>query len=551
MTAAARTPVAAPPPGPARGTGASRTHARVRTAHLPAPDGTPLATDICLPATPGPHPAVLIRTPYDRRAHRPELRGWAARGFAALAQDVRGRHGSPGTWRPYHGEAADGAPTVRWVRSQPWSDGRLLAAGASYAAHCALALALDPDPTGGPSGPGTPDAVLVAVPALDTAHTAREPSGPERLLGRAGWWAAHGDRPDSDENALARALDADPALLHHLPLTTLPDRLARPLPSWPGVWSPTRRGRLLDAAPTARVPLLAVGGTHDPFAAETVTLWRRWTGAPARLLLGPWGHRLTADPGADAHPKHRLPLGEAYVSWARAALDGRLDAAPRGAVGLGGSPLWLPAPAHPGEPSARYGFGRPTGLRLLGAAHFTADPRHPVRSDDLAVPRPPGPRSGDAHPDASADRCLLVTAPLPRPLDLLGTARVRLRACADTPCADWVARLVALAPDGAAAPLATGVVRRHDPPGRPADLSVPLGPLARRLPAGTRLRLEIAGHHFPAHARNPHTGEDPVTATVLHPSRRTLRTEHCALLLPVSRTCGFTAAVDPLQEISR
>ncbi len=129
---------------------------------------------------------------------------------------------------------------------------------------------------------------------------------------------------------------------------------------------------------------------------------------------------------------------------------------------------------------------------------FTADPDRPVRSDDLTVPT-----------DGPPDRCLLLTPPLPRPLDVVGPVRVRLRATAGTPSADWAARLVALTPAGTAERLAVGITRRAGPPGRPAEFTVGLGRLARRLPAGTRLRLEIAGHHFPAHARNPHTGRTP------------------------------------------
>ncbi|MCZ7434269.1 CocE/NonD family hydrolase [Streptomyces sp. WMMC1477] len=511
-----------------------------RPVRIPAPDGTTLATDLCLPDGPGPHPAVLIRTPYDRRSHQEELAGWARHGFAALAQDVRGRHGSGGVWRPYRHERADGAGTVRWVRAQPWSDGRVLASGASYAAHCALSLT-------SAEGAARPDAVLAAVPALGAAETAREATGPERLAARAGWWAAHGDRPDSDPYALATALATDPVLLDRLPVADLPRWLGRPLPSWPGLWRAARRELVPGREPCATVPLLAVGGTHDPFLADTVRLWRRWGGAPARLLLGPWGHALTAAPGPDAHQAHRVPLGPLYARWARRALDGRLGTAPRAAVALGGSPLWLPAGALPGPgaeapDAAVLAFGRPGGLGVLTGTRFTADPARPVRSDELTVPRCPG---------RPHDRCLLVGAPLPRPLDLLGEAAVRLRATADTPAADWVARLVALDPSGTAEHLATGVVRRADAPDRSADLTVPLGPLARRLAAGTRLRLEIAGHHFPAHARNPHTGEDPVGATVLFPSRRSVTAGHSALLLPVGRPRHLTDAVDPAEEICR
>ncbi|CAL9346438.1 CocE/NonD family hydrolase [Streptomyces sp. enrichment culture] len=483
-----------------------------------------LATDLRLPDGPGPFPAVVVRTPYDRRRHHAELRGWARRGFAAVAQDVRGRHASPGEWRPYENEAADGTATARWLRRQPWCDGRLVAVGASYAAHCALVLALDAPED------ARPDAVIAAVPALGAADTAREPSGVERLAARAGWWAAHGDRRDSDDSALAKALAADPGLLTRLPVTALPERLGRALPSWPGLWRHRARGLLVERAEHARVPLLAVGGHHDHFTEDTVALWQRWGGPSARLLLGPWGHALTARPGPDARPEHRLDLGDLYTRWARRALAAELRPGRRGAVALGDSPLWTPA-GTAGEPRA-------VTVRALHGTSFTADPEHPVSSEDLTVPQ-----------DTEPDRCLLVTPPLPRPLDLLGPAEVRLRATADTPSADWAARLVALSPAGAAERLATGVVRRAAPPGTRTEFTVGLGRLARRLPAGTRLRLEIAGHHFPAHARNPHTGEDPVTATRLLPSRRTVDPASVTLLLPALDS--RPRPVDPAQEITR
>ncbi|MDQ0693963.1 CocE/NonD family hydrolase [Streptomyces sp. W4I9-2] len=568
-----------------------------RTVYVPTPGGTALATDVCLPDGTRPLPAVLIRTPYGREAHRAELRGWAAHGFAALAQDVRGRHGSPGEWHPYRDhERTDGAATVAWVRAQAWSNGEVVAVGASYAAYCALVTALAAPEAACDAGPdadldsfhrdgvpdnlrrdgvpgdfhrdGVPDAVIATVPALGLTETAREPGGPERLWARAGWWAAHGDRRDSDPDALARALADDPRLLEHLPVARLAERLAaslgRELPSWSGLWADRARGRLVALGSTARLPLLAVGGTRDPFAEDTVALWRGW-GGPSRLLLGPWGHRLTTDPAAPA--RARVNLGALYVRWARAALAGRLEPTRHGAIALGDSGRWhstrlrsTPRPASTQdatpqdataqegaewragadrpEAESRWSFDSPTGLRLLHGAEFNADPDRPVRSDDLAVPA-----DGER-----ADRCLLLSPPLPRPLDLAGAAVARINVTADTPCADWAVRLTALDPTGRADPLAFGIVRRTGPPGEAADISVPLGTLGRRLPAGTRLRAEIAGHHFPAHARNPHTGEDPVTATRLAPSRRTVNPRGSALHLPVVARRRY---VEPAPEICR
>ncbi|MFJ6805449.1 CocE/NonD family hydrolase [Streptomyces anulatus] len=559
-----------------------------RTVYVPTPDGTALATDVCLPEGARPLPAVLIRTPYGREAHRAELRGWAAHGFAALAQDVRGRHASPGEWNPYRDhEIADGAATVAWVRAQAWSNGEVVAVGASYAAYCALVTALAAPEAACDAGPdaapgdfhrdgapgdlhrdGVPDAVIAAVPALGLTETAREPGGPERLWARAGWWAAHGDRRDSDPDALARALADDPRLLEHLPVARLADRLAaslgRELPSWSRLWADRARGRLVALGSTARLPLLAVGGTRDPFAEDTMALWRGW-GGPSRLLLGPWGHGLTADPAAPA--RARVNLGALYVRWARAALAGRLEPTRHGVIALGDSGRWhstrLPSTLRPASTQdatpqdataqegaewragvdrsgagSRWSFDSPTGLRLLHGAEFNADPDRPVRSDDLAV-------QADGE---RADRCLLLSPPLPRPLDLAGAAVARINVTADTPCADWAVRLTALDPTGRADPLAFGIVRRTGPPGEPADISVPLGTLGRRLPAGTRLRAEIAGHHFPAHARNPHTGEDPVTATRLAPSRRTVNPRGSALHLPVVARRRY---VEPAPEICR
>ncbi|WP_166027457.1 CocE/NonD family hydrolase [Streptomyces chilikensis] len=484
----------------------------------------PLATDVVIPTGDGPFPAVLIRTPYDRTRHLPEARGWARHGFAAVVQDVRGRFGSAGEWQPYAHERADGTQTSRWIRRQPWSDGRLVAAGASYAAHCALVLALEaPDDA-------RPDAVVAAVPALGAAETARETSGVERLSARAGWWAAHGDRKDSDETALEEALAADPGLLTHLPLTTLPERLGRELPSWAGLWRKRDRGRLVALAPGARTPLLAVGGLHDHFAADTFALWRAWGGPSARLLTGPWGHGLTSRPCPGAGPAHRLNLGGLYARWAHRALTGELAPGRHGALALGGGDLWLPATTE-GVPYA------PEPILLRGSV-FTADPRRPVRSDDLAVP-------GEGPPD----RCVCVTPPLPRTLDVVGPARVRLRATAHTPSADWAARLVAVLPEGSAERLAVGIVRRDGPPGRESGFTIGLGRLARRLPAGTRLRLEIAGHHFPAHARNPHTGDDPVTAVRLTSSRREIAPAGVTLALHVLPSPP--TPVDPAMEVLR
>ena len=75
-------------------------------------DGVMLATDLYFPAIGGEpvaaaFPVILERTPYDKLAARQTTRGkfFARRGYVVAIQDVRGRFGSEGDWKPFFDEA--------------------------------------------------------------------------------------------------------------------------------------------------------------------------------------------------------------------------------------------------------------------------------------------------------------------------------------------------------------------------------------------------------------------------------------------------------------
>ena len=53
------------------------------------------------------------------------LRGWreiVRRGYAAVYQDCRGRHGSEGEDHVYGDDAPDGYDLLEWIASEPWSN---------------------------------------------------------------------------------------------------------------------------------------------------------------------------------------------------------------------------------------------------------------------------------------------------------------------------------------------------------------------------------------------------------------------------------------------
>ncbi len=78
------------------------------------------------------------------------LRGWreiVRRGYAAVYQDTRGRHGSEGEDHVYGDDAADGYDTLDWIASEPWSNQYVGLSGSSAGATTTLAAASQGHPS--------------------------------------------------------------------------------------------------------------------------------------------------------------------------------------------------------------------------------------------------------------------------------------------------------------------------------------------------------------------------------------------------------------------
>ena len=83
-------------------------------------------------------PVILARTPYGRQIEATVYgKFFAKHGYAFVAQDVRGRFDSEGSWTPFRHERSDGVDSIDWLIRQPWCDGSVAMFGASYGAVCA------------------------------------------------------------------------------------------------------------------------------------------------------------------------------------------------------------------------------------------------------------------------------------------------------------------------------------------------------------------------------------------------------------------------------
>jgi putative CocE/NonD family hydrolase len=122
--------------------------AALRNVMVTVRDGTKLATDVYLPArggavATGRFPAIVERTPYNKDAVSSTIiEYFVRRGYAVVTQDVRGRYGSEGRWRPVRDDGPDGADLLKWIGEQPWSSGKVGTMGTSYGGATQHALAI-------------------------------------------------------------------------------------------------------------------------------------------------------------------------------------------------------------------------------------------------------------------------------------------------------------------------------------------------------------------------------------------------------------------------
>src|SRR5262245_7414274 len=99
-------------------------------------DGVVLRANIYRPAGDGQWPVLLTRLPYGKdyplSSALMDPAQVARRGYVVIVQDTRGRMTSEGDWEPRRHEILDGADTVAWAASLPYSNGIVGMYGISY-----------------------------------------------------------------------------------------------------------------------------------------------------------------------------------------------------------------------------------------------------------------------------------------------------------------------------------------------------------------------------------------------------------------------------------
>jgi putative CocE/NonD family hydrolase len=544
----------------------------VEDVRVPLRDGLVLHADLYRPAGAGRHPVLVLRNPYDRRVAQSYLYAhpswYAAKGYAVLVQDVRGRWGSDGRFDPLVNEGRDGADTVAWAAEQPWSNGRVGLYGFSYPAMSQLLAAAE-----------HPQGLRAAVPALAPSQLRNGwlyDGGAFALAFALGWAIELGvdqarrRSPALEAELLAVAADPRPWFTSR-PLRDLPlfrrNRICDFYFDWieherdGGWWSERQVEGRYDHI---RVPAMHVGGWYDVFVDGTLTNWaglRAAGHAPQRLVVGPWHHLPALVPAGP------MPFGPGSLRdldadqlawfdlWLRDHDGGAAGRAPVSAY-LTGADRWVELDDWP-PPAARplrwwlHSRGRANGAAGDGTLTieapgneppdvFVYDPAQPVPSaggHSCCNPAyaPMGP-ADQVTVEVLHDVLVYTSAPLARPLVVAGPVTAELHAASSAVDTDWVVKLCDVDARGRSVNLQEGIVRarfRRSPdvptplaPGEVEAYRVGLGSVFHRFRPGHRIRVQVSSSSFPAWEPNLNTGHplgvdalpDRVVATqqVLH-----------------------------------
>jgi len=500
---------------------------------IPMRDGVTLSADIYRPEGGGPVPVILVRTPYDNGVASQVAAGklWASRGYAYVAQDVRGRGESDGIFYPLVTEAKDGYDTIQWLAHQPWSNGNVGMMGGSYLGWVQVYAA------------------TLKPPALKAIIPTVTPPDPDRnfpvQFGAYGpatlsWLAAISGKTmqDISQHDLRGAYS-------HLPLYDADRRLGRTLTAWrdwldhpvrDGYWeAQAYQAALKDVA----IPMFHLSGWYDDVLVGTTENFINVGAKPNQfLLIGPWGHHLnsTRKLGTiDFGPTALINLDSLYLRWFDRWLKGEhngVENDPKVRIFVMGENRWRQEREWPlartrfvkfylesnGKANSRLGDGRLDTLppAELPPDRYRADPLNPfpfVTDDAFSqIGGPDDYRTVEERQDV----LVYTSAPLAKPMEVCGPLSVHLFAASSAKDTDWATKVLAVRPDGFALRLNDGIVRARFrkgfdrvlllEPGKTEEYQIDNWSTCILFQPGWRIRLEVASHAFPKFDRNMQTG---------------------------------------------
>ncbi len=530
-------------------------------------DGISLYADVYRPDDAARHPAILVRSPYNKSETSSNvLSGYMSpykfvrSGYAVVIQDLRGTGVSEGEFYARRAEANDGYDTVEWIAAQPWCDGNVGMYGLSHLGFTQWAAAK-----------AQPPHLKTICPAGTQAGARPFKNGAFRLNQMLIWYliltAGALRRSQLPPTALKKlretlvhAMDNIGEQLRFLPLKDVPAvKIAREpdiIPFytdyltyiddrsyWQQLHTPTPPEDVV-------IPALHVCGWYDDLASDVLESYmgmKKRGGSPLarsnqKVIMGPWIHTTE-----QASVSGELDFGTAasgtaigvnglhirwFDHWLK-GIDNGITAEPPVRIFVMGDNVWRDEKDWPlpntsftnyyfhshGRANTRHGDGF-LSTQLPGEEQtdiYLYDPRHPAPTR--------GGQTGSyfiqgafnqQEIEARADVLVYTSPPLETDLEVTGPIELVLWASSSAVDTDFTGKLVDVWPDGKAYNLVDSIVRARYreseyeanfiKPGKIYRYSFNLGATSNVFKAGHSIRVEISSSSFPKWDRNLNTG---------------------------------------------
>jgi len=511
---------------------------------VPMRDGTRLYADIYKPDVDddGSFPVVLTRLPYGKSetycAMVTHGKYWAKKGYVFVAQDVRGKYASEGTFEPMANEANDGYDTLSWIASQPWCDGNIGMTGESYYGYTQWAVA--------PLNHPNLKCIVPGIISTDRYGVCIYNNN-AFCMNTMGVWAY-----EMNARKMNNPLKLDP---WHLPLISLDDNAGVKCeyyknwikhPSRDSYWEPINICQKHDQI---KIPVYHWGGWYDVYVAGTISGWIAVKGnsdsAEARknqwLLIAPIDHEITP---MNTHRIGKIDIGKEAWTYDRIqrffdywlkGMDNGFGKTPRVEIFTIGDNKWRYEDEWPlartkytryylhskGHANTLDGDGlldmRNPGDSL--ADNYVYDPNDPVT---ISLETGMWSMAKELKDRVSVEKrkdVLVYTMPkLDKELEITGPINVTLFAASSATDTDFTATLVDVFPDGYAHMIQEGIVRARYrnsdseasliEPGKVYEYTIDLRATSYVVKQGHRIRVEISSSNFNRWDRNPNTGNE-------------------------------------------
>lgn len=477
-------------------------------------DGTRLSAHVFGSDDAAPKPVILAFTPYAVQELLPRARFFAANGYVFVAVSARGRGDSAGEFAPFSAhDGPDAADAIAWAAAQPWSNGKVGMWGGSYLGYSQWAALGQRPPALKTIVPAAAVFPGVDYPAWRQVNLAYQFQWLAALQGRSDWfdtafddeaWAAAVKAQRTEGRAFADLAGGS---------GTRADIARRWLAATPADWQQsvgdTRALGGLD------IPVLAITGQFDADQRGAIAHVRRWLAAnpgaagATYTVIGPWDHGGTRTPaavmaGEAVDPQSVIDMNALHLAW----YDWTLKGGPKPAFLANrlvyftlGSGVWQSAPAldafgfgvnlHPATGTDRMGRLVPKAPRAV--FRYSLDTRKLGSANPIGFEAAPGDTRDIAT--LGADGLVFDTDALAEDMVLAGFPRLSARLSTSRLGGDVFASLLLVAPDGKSTRIGFDVARLERLAGtapQPREVVFDaLGFVARRVPAGSRIRLVL------------------------------------------------------------